>query len=164
MLVLQTLFYSWLIYFLFICFGIEKFTIKNLIINFLPITFKRYWFMSVFIILYVFTPYINKLLNSLSRKEFIIFIWIGIILFSILKTFTMQDFYSNELIQFIMLYSIGAYLKKYKDNFFSKRKNVLIALTISSLLLIGSVVVLDLVGTKIAFAGQKYIFLIEHLS
>ena len=46
-LYLQVLFYSIMIYFIFVLFGQEKLTLKGLLLNIFPITFNSYWFISV---------------------------------------------------------------------------------------------------------------------
>ena len=62
----------------------KYFSIKLLIKSLFPITFKEYWFMTTYIVLYIFTPYLNKLINSMTKKENTIFLNVGILLFSII--------------------------------------------------------------------------------
>jgi len=148
LLILETVFYSVFIYLVFILLDHKHLSIKLLTKSIFPITFKGYWFMTTYIVLYIFTPYLNKFINSMTKKENTTFLNIGILLFSIINTLTGQNFYGNELIQFILFYSLGAYLSKYKDNFFSKKKNSLITVLITILILISSVIIIDLLGTK----------------
>ena len=93
-----------------------------------PITlYEQYWFISIYIILYLISPYLNRLLNQLSQKEHKRFIFILFIISSIIPIITNELAYSNNkgfsLLNFILMYSIGAYLRKYplkKSNNFSK--------------------------------------------
>lgn len=146
-LIFQVLFYSLLIYLIFCILGIERFSIGELIKNLLPVTFKQYWFVTAFVVLYFLTPYINTLLNNMSRKQHLQFILIILVLFSVIPTLTNQTFYGNELVQFVMFYSIGAYLGKYKDSFFSKRKNAWLVLIGCGAMIVLSIVVFDLLST-----------------
>ncbi len=123
-LILQVVFYSSAIYILLVLFHKEPFSIKNIMISFLPITRKFYWFATAYIILYLFHPFINKLLNNLTQKEHFHFNILLLGLFSILHTITTKDFYGNEIIQFLLYYSIGAYLSKYPNNTFSKNNSI----------------------------------------
>lgn len=120
---LQVFFYSSIIYILMVLLGREPFDIKELMINFFPLTFKRYWFATAYFIIYLFHPYINKFINSLSRKEYTNFIILSVFLFFFLSTLTTMDFYGNEIIYFVTFYSIGAYMSKYRDNYFFRKNN-----------------------------------------
>ncbi len=164
LLILETFFYSAVIYTIFILLDHKYFSIKLLIKSLFPITFKEYWFMTTYIVLYIFTPYLNKLINSMTKKENTIFLNVGILLFSIINTLSTQNFYGNELIQFILFYSLGAYLNKYKDNFFSKKKNSLITMIISIIILISSVIIMDLLGTKYSIFGSHSTYLFRRTS
>ena len=64
-LVGQLVFYSVGIYLVFVLTGKFDFSIITLIKRCLPITFIQWWFASTYFVLYIFHPYINKLLNSL---------------------------------------------------------------------------------------------------
>ncbi len=144
-LILQILFYSFLIYLVLVLLKIQPFSIKDLIKSIFPITYKQYWFASAYIIIYLFHPYINKLLNEFSQKEHLIFIILMFIIFSILHTLTTGDYYGNEIIQFIMFYSIGAYLFKYN----SSNKNNVKIMIVSLVLMILSIICIDLLVTHI---------------
>lgn len=162
---LQIIFYSLGIYLIFILCGLQSFSIKSLIKCLMPITFGEYWFMSCYIVLYLLSPFINKFLNNLKRKEHINYLLLMIFIFSILTTFTTMPFYGNELIQFIMFYSIGAYFKKYPKNKLSKNKNINNAiLVITIILLILSTVFFDLLGTKIELFNAYSIYFFNRTS
>ena len=153
-LVFQVLFYSLTIYLLFCAFGIEQFSIVEFIKNTLPITFEQYWFVTTFVVLYILAPYINILLNNLSRRWHLQLVVISLILFSVLPTFTNQTFYGNELVQFVLFYSIGAYLRKYKNNFFSNKKNAWFVLIGCSVVIIVSIIAFDLLSTQWSLFGK----------
>lgn len=100
----------------------------ELIKSFFPILSKRYWFMTAYICLYVFTPFINSFINSISKKKFLNLIYISVFSCFIIPTFTTADLYFNELFQFITLYCIGGYIRKYiisDHNIYKKTNRVL---------------------------------------
>ncbi len=154
-LIIQIVFYSIIIYIMLVLLNKKEFSIIDFVKNCLPITFKRYWFASVYFILYMFTPFINKFLNNLSKNEYSKFIIINLIIFSILNTFTGQDYYGNELIQFIIFYSIGGYISKYPNNKINDNSTKLFFLSI--IVLIISVIGLDLLGKP--FSNHSTYFL-----
>ena len=67
-LLAQLFFYSIIIFIIFVLFRIEPFEIKGLIKHILG--YPVWWFAKAYLILYLFHPYINKFLNSLSKAEY----------------------------------------------------------------------------------------------
>ena len=81
-----------------------------------PININEYWFLKNYIILYCISPFINKALLSFDKKTFQRMLIVLFIVFSIIPTITGGLFFANNgltLYQFIYMYMIGAYLKKY---------------------------------------------------
>lgn len=160
----QILFYSVIIYCILLILHIEPFKLMNLGKSMLPITFKMYWFATAYIMIYLFHPYINKLLNNFTRKEHLLFILLMILIFSIFGTLTYSDYYGNELIQFLLFYSIGAYLFKYSDNYFNKNNNNIKILIASISLIILSIITLDILGCYKEFFGAHSRYLLSRTS
>ncbi len=119
-------FYRVVIMLVFILFGITTINKGQIIKDLLPITIDNYWFIKVYIILYLFSPFINKLIHNLKKDEFKNLILIGFIIFCITPYITNSMFFENSgytLYNFIYLYFLGAYLKKYpleKNKHFKK--------------------------------------------
>lgn len=94
------------------------------LLEFIKTIFNR-WFVIIYIILYLLIPYLNKLINYLNQKDFRLLIIIGVVFFNIWPTFFNKLTVSDDgygIINFIILYFIGAYIKKYKDHYSSKIK------------------------------------------
>ena len=119
-------FYRVVIMLVFLLFGITTINKGQIIKDLLPITIDNYWFIKVYIILYLFSPFINKLIHNLKKDEFKNLILIGFIIFCITPYITNSMFFENSgytLYNFIYLYFLGAYLKKYpleKNEHFKK--------------------------------------------
>lgn len=131
-LYLKTLLYSLVFLLCAILIGIKP-NLSQIIHSFFPIGSNTYWFISVYLIFYLFIPYVNKLLLSINNKDFH-FGW-GLIatmtlLWVILPSFTTFDYFKNELIDFLYLYIIGASIKLSKFNFM-ENKRILNATAIS---------------------------------
>ena len=99
----------------------NKFDIKELIHGLMPISFNRYWFMTVYFLLYLLIPNINKYIENLSKEEYKkLLIKFGIILvipysiiykstaYSIIETYPL-----SQLPIFALMYLIGGYIKIY---------------------------------------------------
>lgn len=119
-LLLEIQFYNWICVFLCVHFGTLTLDKRTVFINFFPVAEYKYWFATVYILLYLFSPYINKLLLSLSRKEFQKMLLICLVIFCIfptiygaLKNDTETLFYYNRFIWLLIVYMVGAYIRLY---------------------------------------------------
>lgn len=151
---LQMFFYSFGITLLFMIFKIEEISIIQLLKSCLPVGFEFWWFASTYFIVYLLSPYINRLLQSFNQREFKKFLFLLLSLWSILPIFIPSTYGANELIFFIMIYSVGAYLGEYVDDYKSKHYFKYSMICIVSL--IGSIVVMDIIGLKIPIFAIKY--------
>lgn len=160
---LQIWFYSVSIYIIFCSFGLTEFSIKATIQNLFPITFEQYWFATTYIILYIFHPFINKMLNSLTRKDHLSLILIGLTIFSLLHTMTTKSFYGNDLIQFFLFYSIGAYFSKYNSIFKNNKLNYFL-IFVSIFIILLSILIFDMIGMKVPIFAIKSVYLLNRTS
>ncbi|MDS0526648.1 acyltransferase family protein [Clostridium sp. SHJSY1] len=116
----KVLFYSLSISIIFWLFRLEEFNLISLFKSLLPIITFQWWFISYYLVLYILSPYINKMLNQLNTKEFNILIIILICIFVIWPTGavfigTINPVSSRtgyDLFNFLLFYVCGAYIKK----------------------------------------------------
>ena len=104
--------------------GIVSFSKIDLINNLSPF-FNAYWYVFCYLCLYLLSPFLNRLISNLSQKEHKKLILLFLFLFSFIPFITKQESIANSgltLVNFIMLYFIGSYLKKYpiSENFHFK--------------------------------------------
>lgn len=125
-LVFQVVFYSVSIYTLCCAFSVQSFSLRDALSAFLPTSFSLYWFFTTYIVMYLLSPFINRLLNSISRETHLKLMLATGFLWIILPTFINKFYASNELTFFITLYIIGAYIKKYPENHLTKNRNDII--------------------------------------
>lgn len=81
-----------------------------------PINLNEYWFFQNYLLLYCLIPFINKGILNMNKKTFQKMIIVMFIVFSIIPTVTGGEFFFNNgfsLYQFVFLYILGAYLRKY---------------------------------------------------
>jgi len=100
-------------------------SLKDLLIELIPFNLESYWFIANYILLYLLSPYINMIINKLAGKELKKYILILILCFSLLPFLSLNLFTNNNgytLYQFILMYSIGAFIKK--ENIVEKIKNI----------------------------------------
>ena len=109
--IFQVLFYSILMYTLSVVITKEPFTFKKKV--FFPIIFKKWWFVTYYFILYLLHPFINKVLVSITKKEYKTLLLILITTFSIIPTIVNLDLPVDNIVWFIILYCIAGYIKLY---------------------------------------------------
>ena len=151
---LQIFFYSVGIFFLLSCFNIVPFSLKNMLKSFLPIKVATYWFATAYMGLYLLFPYLNKLIITLSKKDYqkLILILVGV--FSVYSfgndTFHADKGYSP--IWFIVLYFIGGYIRIF--NPFDENKKILLGYIFLSLFLFITRIVIYNIGSYLGLADK----------
>lgn len=147
---LQTLFYSISIFLIFCIEDHSLFSLGNVVKNFFPVITQRYWFISAYVILCFFIPFLNRMINNLERKECAYLLAILIFFYSVAPTFLNFDAYSfgGHISYMIMFYCVGVYVRKYPDNSLSKGKRPIILAGILVFIMFASVVCIDILAQK----------------
>lgn len=114
---LQTVFYTTIIYSVFLIlktFSIDKHeTLRSL----LSVLNGTYWFITIYIFLLLVAPYINIVIKNVNRTEFLKFVSL---LFTV--TSVWQFYFTNDktgvqdgfgIVSFIFLYILAAYIREY---------------------------------------------------
>lgn len=90
---------------------------KSMIKSIFPVSFKQYWYFSAYFGLYLLSPFLNRLIKGLTRKEMK---WMCIslfIVFSLIPTVFKQDpfdtGYGYSVLWLVVLYVMGAYIMLY---------------------------------------------------
>ena len=101
---------------------------KSIISSFFPVTLNAYWYFSAYVIMFIFTPFFNFLIERLSKRKATLLVGCIIILASILQLFVKDDYFALNAgytaLWLSALYIIGAYIKKY-NVLFSVKKRIL---------------------------------------
>ena len=108
-------------------FIIDVFIFKSTITQtqtnvFLPILSNEFWYLTSYFCLFFFIPFLNKLINSISKKQYYVLIITGFLLFCLAYIPLSKDVfklnYGYSAWWLIYLYLVGAGIKKY--NIFGK--------------------------------------------
>lgn len=125
-----------------------------------PLTlYNQYWFLATYLILYIMSPFLNIVINNISKKKFQKMLLVLFLLSSVLTTITGQLFYDNiqghSIFTFILLYYIGAYLKKYPidTNYYFKN----LSLNMKRIIFVFLFLLLALFNTFIYHYGEELI-------
>lgn len=149
-LLLIMVFYGFGFYLLAAAMGWVEFSPIRMIVNTFPILVGRKWFIKVFIILYLFIPFINLGLNQLDKKKYQYLLLLMTLFFSVYPSFlpappVIDNGYG--IITFVLMYSIGGYLRKFGIPEKSKRFYFMGYLILSSMTFVCSIFV-DMVYPK----------------
>ena len=115
----QYFFYSVFILIIVSFFHIICIDLNTLIITLFPLTGFS-WFADLYILLYLFFPFLNVMLNNLTHFQYILFlklgflIWFGIPTIASFFEVPISMNFSN-VVWFSYLYSVGAFIKIYEN-------------------------------------------------
>lgn len=119
------IFYSLTIPFLGQAFGLWQLNDTSKIRAFFPLTSKIWYFMTLYLLVLILSPFLNKALTSLSKKEYTQLVVILFLLFSVWTVFAglkqtgsiikldrvFETFDGKSLYGFIYMYILGGYLR-----------------------------------------------------
>lgn len=128
-LLTQVWFYSFLGYGIYLLTG-HNFSLSDMRTVLLPTLHKSYWFFTAYFVLLWLTPYLNLFVEKASRKQLLTCIVTMVMLWCVVYSLNRQvkysgsmDMYGEIMPQFVLFYLIGAYFRKYPDNWFSVPRN-----------------------------------------
>ena len=142
----QILFYSWLITVVYAIAAHGAFNFENGIYDIIPlimpVTGGHYWFATVYILLYLFFPFLNKGIDAMDKKQFKGIIAAAVLVFSVWNTllpFTqpLADREGMDICWFVCLYLVAAYIRKYPEDFKLNRWLYLLFSAVSCILVFG---------------------------
>lgn len=142
----------WILPFIFIDIDI---TTKDIIKQFAPITFKNNWFIGCYLLLYAIHPLLNKIIDNIDKKQFFRINIVLIVLYSGMHFFKNGLYYYSELVGFIYIYFLIAYMKKYMENFRNNEKLNYVILVLSILGNICLIFMMNYLGLKNGFFADK---------
>ena len=128
---------------------------------FLPMCIGGNWYMRVYLIFFLFLPFLNKLVPTLTRREHF---WLCILLFAIGNVYTnvipvfKTEFSVGHIFPFFTSFFVGSYVRLYSPRFFGKQKrNVAFAVLFFFILFVWPNVV------KFISKNVSFLFLHNHL-
>lgn len=110
-LVLQIFTYSVLFLAVFTLAGANPYGIKTAVTCLFPITYSGWWFASTYFVLYLISPYLNKLLRGLDKQEYQKMLGLLTVCWCVIPTFSGSAYGSSYLLWFAYLYAVSAYIR-----------------------------------------------------
>lgn len=113
-IVVQVVFYSVIADFLCKFVFHEPLNTGNILGSFFVVTKTQYWFVGTYLLLYLLSPFVNKFIDSLSRKEWLVYLVTLAILVcyggGIMNQYN-GNYSDRSILTFVFLYSIGRFIK-----------------------------------------------------
>ena len=119
-IVFQVLFYSFIADVLCAFVFKEPLSTGNILGTIFPVTKTQYWFVGTYLLLYIVSPFLNRYLESISRKEFLVFLVTDSLLVCYcggVMNVHESDCGDRSLLTFVFLYSIGRFIRVHLSHF-----------------------------------------------
>lgn len=113
-----TFFYSFITFLIFVFFKDLKYDAGEYLPYIFPILYGKYWFVSCYFCLYLFSPFLIKGINAMTQKQHFYLICMLIIWWSVLPTAIIYPYYAEGInysifMWFVILYIMGSYFRLY---------------------------------------------------
>ena len=144
----------------------------QIVTSFFPVSFDIYWYFTAYFALFFFTPFLNRMMENLSKRAAsLLVIGLALILSVFLtcigNVFSFDLFnlnYGYSPLWLLVLYLIGAYVKKYQFGFNIKKKIWLIIYFISIFITLLAKMLVPILSRYIGFFTLFEDVLIDYTS
>ena len=127
-LLVVTCFYSFLSFTVYTLYFHEHFHLLDKISFAFPTFGRLYWFVAIYIVIFCFAPFLNRLVLVLSREKFELLLFVSGVFFVLGPTFLLieiQNDFGKGLPNLMLSYLLGQYLKYYGFSEFIKLHSLL---------------------------------------
>lgn len=103
-------------YALSLAVGLQSFSVTGLVKAVLPLLFGYRWFVKAYLVLYLLVPFLSRLVQAMDEKTHRSLIVVSMVLFSVWPTLLPNppiDDYGFGFVNFIQLFVIAAYIRRY---------------------------------------------------
>ena len=145
-LLLEVLFYNIVIYVIFALTGYEPFSIAGMIKAFSPIKSIADGFTSCFLIYYLLIPFLNVMVNHISKKQHALLIGLCMLFFVLWDHIPGVEYRYNYVGWFCVLHIIASYIRFYlpvHEKMYNNKHEVMLILTG------GALAVLSVIGQSL---------------
>lgn len=112
---LQGFFYAVGIYLALILTKAIKFKTVDFLLNFIPVSAQIWWFLTCFFIITLLSPLLHRMYRSLSQSTFKKALAVMTVFWILMYTVLNLNGFANELVSMFYMYSIGAYIRLWRD-------------------------------------------------
>ena len=119
-LLLEWLFYKYVILAIFVISGYQTFTLKELIKEIIPFRTISSDFTSCYMVFYLFIPFLNVLVQNMSKRQHQLLLILVLAVFSVWAAIPFVSVGSSYVFWFMALYLVASYIRLYPKAIYSK--------------------------------------------
>lgn len=164
----QVAFYTIGISVLFKLISPETVSTSRLVSSFFPVSFDTYWYFTSYFALFFFIPFLNHLIDTLSKRSAATLILTCVLLFSIFSPLAKGDIFllktGYSFLWLAVLYLTGAFVKKYQFGFNLKKRIWLIIYFICVIITLLVKLLVPILSKRIGFLASFENMLIDYIS
>lgn len=138
---------------LFLILGIlmgYEFPLTYMIRNLMPVTFSCNWFVTCYLLLYLVHPLLNIIIRNLTQRELLqVNIGFGILYFGLGFLMKNSLFYFSNIIGFIGIYFLVAYVKLYLKSLISNTRKQCLFLLFGTIGWLALMICTNVIGLRI---------------
>ena len=139
-LYLEIKFYKFVIYAIFLATGYQSFSLGSLFKTVFNIAYgMNGGFTAAFIALYIFIPFLNILINHMSKKQHLAAIGVLVLIFTVTGTFFLSESAFEHFGWYINMYLIGSFLRLYPIKLLNNRKILITAFVLCNIIVWASI-------------------------
>ena len=115
-----------------------------------PVTYDTNWFVSCYIVFYLLHPVLNQVIYSLEKKQLLHVMMVLVLFYSVLDTiFTSDNYCYSDLLGFVVIYFIVAYVKLYLKSTGEKNTSNVICLLLGLVGYAAQILITNIVGLRV---------------
>lgn len=160
-LALQIFTYSVLFLVIFTLAGKNPYGVRTVIHCLFPITYSGWWFASTYFVLYLISPYLNRLLTGLDKREYRKMLALLTVCWCLIPTFFGSAYGSGYLLWFAYLYAVSGYIRLHVGKIAIAPKAAFLGALAAMLTAAAAFVISDLLENKFSFAGSLPVYVIH---
>ena len=122
-----------------------------------PTTFSNNWYLTCYVLFFIIHPFLNMVIEKMSQRQLFRTAFWGVLLYIIIPFSTRitnhlfkasASFFSSQLVFWIVLYFVIAYIKKYAPNFTGNRLYNLLLIVFGFIGNYGIIILTNIIGLK----------------
>lgn len=121
-LFLSVEFYTILFYFIFLLGDYYSFSFRHFVAVVIPFSSVQTNFIGCYLLFYLIIPFLNTLLNNITKQEHRILLLLGFVIYVLIGTLPFGGTVLNYVSWFIVLYFFGAYIRLHPEKIFNNNK------------------------------------------
>ena len=114
-LVVKVWFYSWGIAIILFSSGVGIRSVENIVKSVFPICSGAFWFVTIYLIVYVLSPYINLVIQNIEKEKYRILLLFLFVMWSVIPSIITPGWEFSNTGWMIFMYLLGGYFRKYPE-------------------------------------------------